>query len=184
ERIVRVLYGEQVLLCVLVLIVDAEVREPARPFRKVILGRPGERPGRTQAPIASARDRPRDRHAGGTGRHAGGRGDVVNQRPGTGAVRQSGVGISRGQVESQGRNRPVDDLEVPALALRLAEGGRELLAARRQIHVLLHLVPVDEVETRIDLQRVIQELVLAADFVAPQVVGAELPGYLVDAERV
>jgi hypothetical protein len=65
-----------------------------------------------------------------------------------------------------------------------SEIGGELFAAGRQIYVLLNLVPVDVVQTRIDLQGVIQELVLAAELVAPQAVGAVLPGYLGETDRI
>ena len=92
-----------------------------------------------QQRIALAGDRAGDELAAGAARAGG----VVGQRPGARGLRQPGVGVGRRKIEGQRVDRPVEHLDIAALALCLAEIGGELLAARRQIHVLLDVVPID-----------------------------------------
>ena len=71
-------------------------------------------------------------------------------------------------------DRAVDNIDVAAAALYLPEVRGELLAAARQVDVLLDVLPVDPEDAPVDLQGVIEEGVLAAELIAPEAVGRVL----------
>src|SRR5229473_1889676 len=152
---------------------------PALPLGEVILRRRRERPWCTEQRIAVAGNRRNagDRQAGRRIGPAAAR-PVERQRAGTGRLGQLRVSVGRRQIEGQRLQRLVEHLDFSAFAPGLAEIGRELFAATRQIHVLLDVLPVDVKDTGINLQPMVQEGVLGADFIAPQTVGPELSRHL------
>src|SRR6267142_826491 len=110
-------------------------------------------------------------------------GSVERQCARTGGFGESGIRVSDGGAHREWFDGPVLHVDVAAAALNLPQVTHELLPAGWQVDILLDVLPVDPEQAGVDLQPVVEERVLAADFVAPQAVGRILSRYVPIAVR-